>query len=84
MLLLTLRWLQEADGFRRPTFHQICQRPDESERANVMLFPGPHVPPQPLGASHKVEAAPPETGTFFSLPSAKNPTHFPSCEKNGL
>ena len=30
-------------------------------------------------------AVPPATGIFFSLRSAmlKNPTHSPSCEKNG-
>jgi len=31
------------------------------------------VPPRPLGASHSTWTCPPDTSTFLSLPSAKNP-----------
>jgi hypothetical protein len=39
--------------------------------------------PRALGASHNTMAAPPWTEIIFVFPSAKNPIHFPSGEKNG-
>ena len=42
------------------------------------------LPPSPSGASQIAIGVPPPTGAFFNLPSAKNPTHSPSGEKNGL
>jgi hypothetical protein len=42
-----------------------------------------HAPPRPSGASHRLTAAPPVIETFFSLPPAKKPIHWPSGEKNG-
>ena len=36
-----------------------------------------------VGASQSVTAAPPCTEIFFSLPSAKKPSHWPSGEKKG-
>jgi hypothetical protein len=40
----------------------------------------------PLGseALPRVRATPPVTEIFFSVPLAKNPTHWPSGEKKGL
>src|SRR4029434_367166 len=46
--------------------------------------PSPLLPVAPVCASHSVTAAPPVAGTFFNLPLAKNATHRPSGEKNGL
>src|ERR1035437_2699613 len=42
-----------------------------------------HVPPRPLGASHNTWGRPPDTWTFLSLPSAKNPMSLPSGDQNG-
>ena len=49
----------------------------------MMLPSSPQLAPRPRGASHSVTAAPPSTEIFLSLPSAKNPIHSPSGEKNG-
>ena len=40
--------------------------------------------PRPFGASHRTTTVPPATCTFLSFPLAKNPTHCPSGEKNGV
>ena len=55
----------------------------DGESAAMMLSSSPQAPPRPVGASHTVRALPPSTETFFSLPSAKNATHWPSGLKNG-
>src|SRR5215831_7351315 len=48
-----------------------------------MLPSSPQLPPRGVGASAKVTGAPPVTEIFFNLPSAKNPSHCSSGEKNG-
>jgi hypothetical protein len=50
---------------------------------NTMLPSGPHVPPRPSGASHRVTGGPPASATSFSLPSAKNASDAPSGDQNG-
>src|SRR5262245_2715053 len=50
----------------------------------TILSSRPQLPPRPLAASHRVIEAPPATATFFSFPPAKNASHCPSGEKNGL
>ncbi len=39
--------------------------------------------PPGMGAPASVTVTPPFTETFFSLPPAKKPIHWPSGEKNG-
>jgi hypothetical protein len=51
---------------------------------NTIASSSPQVPPRAFGASQSVIGAPPVTETFFNLPPAKKPIHFPSGEKNGL
>src|SRR5215470_5972509 len=48
-----------------------------------MLPSLPQLPPRGLMAPQRSTVAPPKTEIFFNLPSAKNPTHRPSGEKNG-
>ena len=52
-------------------------------RDTTILPSSPHVPPRPLGASHKFSGMPPSKDSFFNLPPAKNATDCPSGEKNG-
>src|SRR5579872_223248 len=59
-------------------------RPPNKVGAKVIVLSGPQVALRLMGASQSVVASPPLTEAFFSLPSAKNPTHWPSGEKNGL
>src|ERR1051326_1381061 len=48
------------------------------------MFPSsPQLAPKLPEASHNVIGAPPRTQIFFILPSAKNPIHWLSGEKNG-
>ena len=42
-----------------------------------------HVAPSKSAASQRMAGEPPSARIFFSLPSAENPTHCPSGEKNG-
>ena len=49
-----------------------------------MESPAPQASPWGAGASQRVTASPPETGIFFSLPSAAKAIHAPSGEKIGL
>ena len=57
--------------------------PDVSLGAKAISPDGLQLAPQPVGASARMAGVPPAIGAFFSFPSAKNPTHFPSGEKNG-
>ena len=43
----------------------------------------PQAAPPGAGASATIDGGPPAAAIFFSLPSAKNPSHRPSGEKNG-
>ena len=49
----------------------------------MMLSSGPQPAPRMAAALQRAKGAPPLRETFFSLPSAKNPSDFPSGEKNG-
>src|SRR6266849_10004505 len=55
----------------------------KASRANMIVPSGFHAPPRPLGASHSTWTCPPDTSTFLSLPSAKNPIDLPSGDQNG-
>ena len=50
----------------------------------MMVSSGPQLPPRLAAAPQRAKGAPPLRETFFNLPSAKNPSDFPSGEKNGL
>src|SRR5262249_49468040 len=52
--------------------------------AKTMKPSSDQLPPANDRVSHNVMAAPPDTETFLSRPSAKNAIHCPSGEKNGL
>ena len=52
--------------------------------ANTIHPSGPQAPPFASGVSHSVTGAPPDNAIFFNFASAKNATHSPSGEKNGL
>src|SRR5207247_6483858 len=69
-------FFQAEDGIRDPlvTGVQTCALPISS----------PPQVPTPGVASASVSTGPPATATFLSLPSAKNPIHCPSGEKNGV
>src|SRR5262249_26570166 len=50
--------------------------------AATILWSSPQLAPRGLTEAHSATGVPPYTEIFFSLPSAKNPTHSPSGEKN--
>src|SRR5579863_9976115 len=65
--------------------------PAEETRNNSLVGPGEktmtparfHVPPRPLGESHKVCAGPPAIAIFFSLPCWKKPMFAASGDQKG-
>src|SRR5262249_27541716 len=72
-------------GFGVPPPAETRNRPDSRlDGVKMMVSSGPQLAPRLTEALHRVKGAPPLTETFFSLPSAKNPTHCPSGEKNGV
>jgi hypothetical protein len=56
-------------------------RPELMSDVNTIVPSSLHVPPLPAFTSHNVTGAPPWTATFFTLPPAKNASHWPSGEK---
>src|SRR5262249_2194538 len=72
-------------GFGVPPSAETSNRPEiESVGVKMMVSSGPQLAPRLRDALQRVIGAPPLRETFFSLPSAKNPTDCPSGEKNGL
>ena len=60
-------------GDGSPPADEILKSPSFALRAKTMVPSWFHVPPRGSGASHKICGSLPETSTFFSFPSAKNP-----------
>jgi len=67
-----------------PSAETTC-RLESSPYANTIRLSGPQLAPDENAAASAMSTdAPPAAGIRFSRPSAKNPIHFPSHEKNGL
>src|SRR6516162_3356461 len=67
-----------------PPSADTSMSPEPVVGEKTMRLRGPHVPPKPIAASQIAIGAPPNAGTFLSLPSAKKASQRPSDEKNGL
>ena len=67
---------------RAPPATGISESPANFIRQNT-IRPSTQLAPRALTASARSVGGPLESEIFLSFPLAKNPSHWPSCEKNG-
>src|SRR6266446_5547833 len=78
--------LQDAlnNGNRRAQDHKLLVIEWDGHQGSKAIIPWlPQLAPPGNVVSARVSTAPPPTGAFLSLLPTKNPSHWPSGEKNG-